>query len=164
MTLSNLLLILGVGAFSFSLRTFNALIFQKIGTFGILATSFLIGWLFTGYWIVGAFLGSSWLLLPWLEIFTAGALLTGRAVRGSALICLGMLLPFSGAILRRALALHAAQGTAFCAIRFDCGCGTGEVVICHKLIENSLLILLSLLLLKTSRPNPAPDRVPVAAV
>ena len=101
-------------------------------------------------------------LLPWLEIFTAGALLTGRVVRGSALICLGMLLPFSGAILRRALALHAAQGTAFCAIRFDCGCGTGEVVICHKLIENSLLILLSLLLLRTAQP--APDRAPVAAV
>ena len=70
MTFSNLLLILGVGAFSFSLRTCNAIIFQKIGTFGILATSFLIGWLFTGYWIVGAILGSSWLLLPWLEILT----------------------------------------------------------------------------------------------
>ena len=101
-------------------------------------------------------------LLPWLEIFTAVALLTGRALRGSALICLGMLLPFSGAILHRALALHAAQGTPFCAIRFDCGCGTGEVVICHKLIENSLLLFLSLLLLRTVQP--APDRAPVAAV
>ncbi|MEO7318887.1 MAG: hypothetical protein ABIZ56_07870, partial [Chthoniobacteraceae bacterium] len=70
MTLSNLLLILGVGAFSFSLRTVNSILLQKIGTFGILATSFLIGWLFTGYWIVGVFLGSSWLLLPWLEILT----------------------------------------------------------------------------------------------
>ena len=70
MTLSNLLLILGVGVFSFSLRSFSPLFFQKIGTFGILITSFLIGWLFTGYWIVGLFLGSSWLLLPWLEILT----------------------------------------------------------------------------------------------
>ena len=70
MTFSNLLLILGVGAFSFSLRTCSPVILQKIGTFGILATSFLIGWLFTGYWIVGVFLGSSWLLLPWLEILT----------------------------------------------------------------------------------------------
>ena len=70
MTLSHLLLVLGVGTFSFSLRSFSPLIFQKIGTFGILVTSFLIGWLFTGYWIVGLFLGSSWLLLPWLEILT----------------------------------------------------------------------------------------------
>ena len=48
MTISNLLLVLGVGAFSFSLRTLNGIVLQKIGTFGILATSFLIGWLFTG--------------------------------------------------------------------------------------------------------------------
>ncbi|HZJ14943.1 MAG TPA: hypothetical protein VFD27_07835 [Chthoniobacteraceae bacterium] len=70
MTLSNLLLILGVAAFSFSLRSFNSVLLQKLGTFGILATSFLIGWLFTGYWAVGFVLGSSWLLLPWLEILT----------------------------------------------------------------------------------------------
>jgi hypothetical protein len=69
-TFSHLLLVLGVAALSLSLRSFHALILQKIGTFGILATSFLIGWLFTGYWIVGAFLASSWLLLPWLEILT----------------------------------------------------------------------------------------------
>ena len=101
--------------------------------------------------------------LPWLEIFTAGALLSGRAVRGSAWVCLGMLLPFTGAILNRALALQAAQAIPFCAIRFDCGCGTGEVVICHKLLENGLLILLSLLLLKRGGPNPAPQLHPAPA-
>ena len=70
MTQHNVLLILGVAFLSFSLRSFNSAVFQKIGTFGILATSFLIGWLFTGYWFVGLFLGSSWLLLPWFEILT----------------------------------------------------------------------------------------------
>ena len=39
------------------------------------------------------------------------------------------------------MALQAATGTPFCAIRFDCGCGTGEVVICPKLVENTLLTL-----------------------
>jgi hypothetical protein len=28
-------------------------------------------------------------------------------------------------------------------VRFDCGCGAGEVLICRKLVENGLLILLS---------------------
>jgi hypothetical protein len=53
--------------------------------------------------------------------------------------------PFTWMILRRALALH--TGIPFCAIKFDCGCGAGEVLVCHKLIENTLLILLSAWLL-----------------
>jgi len=35
----------------------------------------------------------------------------------------------------------------FTDIKFDCGCGGGEVVIWKKLIENSALILLAVLLL-----------------
>lgn len=70
MTLFHLLLILGVATLSVSLRTFASVGLQKLGTLGILATSFLIGWLLTGYWVVGVFLSSSWLLLPWLEILT----------------------------------------------------------------------------------------------
>jgi hypothetical protein len=70
MTLHNLLLVIGVATLSFSLRSFQSVVLQKLGTFGILATSFLIGWLFSGYWPVGALLASSWLLLPWLEILT----------------------------------------------------------------------------------------------
>ena len=46
-------------------------------------------------------------------------------------------------ILQRALAMHAAGDIAFCAIKFDCGCGAGEVFICRKLVENSVLTLLS---------------------
>jgi uncharacterized membrane protein YphA (DoxX/SURF4 family) len=85
--------------------------------------------------------------LPWLEIFFGLLLLLGVAVRGSALILVGMLVPFTWVILHRALALHSLGGIAFCAIKFDCGCGTGEVFICWKLVENSLLILLSVALL-----------------
>jgi uncharacterized membrane protein YphA (DoxX/SURF4 family) len=85
--------------------------------------------------------------LPWFEVLCGLLLLAGIAVRGSTLLLLGMLIPFTLVVLKRALAIHAAKAIPFCAISFDCGCGGGAVVICHKLLENSLLILLSLLLL-----------------
>ena len=66
----DLLLILGVAALSLSLRSFPNRLLQKLGALGIVATSFLIGWRLTGYWMVGAFCALSWLLLPWLEILT----------------------------------------------------------------------------------------------
>ena len=34
-----------------------------------------------------------------------------------------------------------------CAVKFDCGCGTGEEFVCHKLLENFLLMGLSCWLL-----------------
>ena len=96
--------------------------------------------------------GSLWLnltavVLPWIEVCCGASLLAGVAVRGAALVSLGMLLPFTTVVLRRALQLQAAGSLAFCDVRFDCGCGGGVIAICHKLTENGLLIGLSLLLL-----------------
>jgi uncharacterized membrane protein YphA (DoxX/SURF4 family) len=85
--------------------------------------------------------------LPWFEVFCGLLLVTGVAVRGSALMSLLMLVPFTLVVLDRALALQTARAIPFCAVKFDCGCGMGEVFICHKLIENSVLILVSALLL-----------------
>jgi uncharacterized membrane protein YphA (DoxX/SURF4 family) len=85
--------------------------------------------------------------LPWFEIFIGLLLLAGVAVRGAALLAAGMLIPFTLAVLQRAIALHQAQGIPFCWIRFDCGCGTGEVLICRKLVENAGLTLLALVVL-----------------
>jgi uncharacterized membrane protein YphA (DoxX/SURF4 family) len=81
--------------------------------------------------------------LPWFEIFCGLLLLTGVAVRGTALTLLLMLVPFTLLVFRRALLLQAAQAIPFCAVKFDCGCGTGEEFVCHKLLENFLLVLLS---------------------
>jgi len=81
--------------------------------------------------------------LPWFEVFCGLLLVTGVGVRGTAVMLVAMLVPFTLAILQRALALHAAGDIAFCAIKFDCGCGAGEVYICRKLFENTLLIGLS---------------------
>ena len=81
--------------------------------------------------------------LPWFETFCGLLLLAGVAVRGAALTLILMLMPFTGLVFHRALAIRAALDIPFCAVKFDCGCGTGAVFICRKLVENFLLILLS---------------------
>jgi uncharacterized membrane protein YphA (DoxX/SURF4 family) len=87
------------------------------------------------------------ILLPWFEVFCGLLLVTGVAVRGAALMLLFMLIPFTVVVIRRALAIQAATALPFCAIKFDCGCGNGEVFICRKIIENTVLTLLALALL-----------------
>jgi len=87
------------------------------------------------------------ILLPWLEIFCGVLLFGGIALRGTALVLFGMLVPFTIVVTLRAVGIHKAEEIAFCAIKFDCGCGTGAVNICGKLLENTGLILLSLVLL-----------------
>jgi hypothetical protein len=54
-----------------------------------------------------------------------------------------MLIPLTALVLRRALAIESAQAIPFCMVKFDCGCGNGEVFICRKLLENFLFIVLS---------------------
>mgnify|MGYP002351859877 CR=1 FL=1 len=85
--------------------------------------------------------------LPWFEVFCGLLLLAGVAVRGSALMLLLLLVPFTLVVLERALAMQADLGIPFCAVKFDCGCGAGEVFICRKLVENGLLIVMSAWLL-----------------
>jgi uncharacterized membrane protein YphA (DoxX/SURF4 family) len=85
--------------------------------------------------------------LPWFEVYCGLLLLFGVAVRGSALMLVAMLVPFTAVVFKRALEIAAAKGLPFCAVKFDCGCGMGEVFICHKLVENTVLLLLSAWLL-----------------
>jgi uncharacterized membrane protein YphA (DoxX/SURF4 family) len=66
--------------------------------------------------------------LPWFEVFCGLLLLAGIAVRGTALTLLVMLVPFTGVVLHRALLLQAALNIPFCAVKFDCGCGTARGV------------------------------------
>jgi uncharacterized membrane protein YphA (DoxX/SURF4 family) len=92
-------------------------------------------------------LNSTAALLPWFEIFCGILLLLGVAVRGAAAMLLVMLVTFFAAIMIRALAIRDLGGLPFCAIKFDCGCGAGEVFVCRKLAENFLLMFLSAALL-----------------
>jgi uncharacterized membrane protein YphA (DoxX/SURF4 family) len=93
------------------------------------------------------FLNSIGAALPWFEVYCGLLLVCGVAVRGSALMLAAMLVPFTLIVLKRALVIAAVSGKAFCAVKFDCGCGAGEVFICHKLVENTVLLLLSVWLL-----------------
>jgi putative oxidoreductase len=85
--------------------------------------------------------------LPWFEVFCGLLLLTGVAVRGTALVVLCMLLPFSIVVFKRALVMASTHGIAFCSVQFDCGCGGGEIIICRKLMENAGLMLVSIWLI-----------------
>jgi uncharacterized membrane protein YphA (DoxX/SURF4 family) len=85
--------------------------------------------------------------LPWFETFCGLLLVAGIAVRGTALTLVAELIPFTILVWHRAVVLQAMRGLPFCAVKFDCGCGAGEVFICHKLTENFLLILVSCWLL-----------------
>jgi len=85
--------------------------------------------------------------LPWIEIVCGALLILGIATRGSSLLLALMLVVFSAVILLRAMGIYNAGGIGFCAIKFDCGCGSGEQFICHKLPENMGLLLLSLIAL-----------------
>ncbi len=70
MTFSHLFIILGVLALTLGLRTFRHPFFQKLGALGILATSFLFGYLLTGQWTAGLFCAGIWFLLPWVDLLT----------------------------------------------------------------------------------------------
>lgn len=81
--------------------------------------------------------------LPWFEVFCGLLLVAGVAVRGTALVLVLLLVPFTIVVLRRALAIHTLQSIPLCAVKFDCGCGNGEEWICSKLRDNCGLILLA---------------------
>lgn len=82
--------------------------------------------------------------LPWVEVVCGLLLVAGVAVRGTAALLLAMLVGFTAAIVERALGLQGATGLPFCAVAFDCGCGAGEVLVCRKLAENTVLALFAL--------------------
>lgn len=85
------------------------------------------------------------LILPWLELVCAVALILGIFVRGAGVTVFGMLLVFTVAIAVRAAHLVDETGISFFKLEFDCGCGGGPVNIFRKLLANSLWILLSLI-------------------
>lgn len=68
--IANLLLVCGVAVLSWALRTFSNPLLRRLGTIGILVTSFLAGWLLGGHIALGILFALSWFLLPWLEILT----------------------------------------------------------------------------------------------
>jgi uncharacterized membrane protein YphA (DoxX/SURF4 family) len=91
------------------------------------------------HWLLNSLAAS----LPWLEIFCGLLLMAGIAIRGTALLLLLMLVVFTGLVLDHALGIMSAKAIPLCAVKFDCGCGTGEIFVCRKLAENLGLIIAS---------------------
>lgn len=93
------------------------------------------------------FLNGTAIILPSLEIICGLVLILGLYIRGSAAMLAVMLAVFTPAILLRALNIQQAEGTPFMDIKFDCGCGGGEVIIWTKLLKNTGLFALAVLAL-----------------
>lgn len=84
-------------------------------------------------------------VLPWFEILCGSLLLLGFWRRTIAVLLCGLTLFFTVAVAMRGATLAEAQQLPWCGVRFDCGCGGGEVWLCSKLAENTALIVLAAL-------------------
>ena len=92
--------------------------------------------------------------LPWLEMLCGVVLILGVAVRAAGLLSAGMLVVFTPMILSRGLELyHLGVADTFCGVSFDCGCGSGVVFLCSKLLENSAMLLAAVLVVRGGRPR-----------
>ena len=80
------------------------------------------------------------ILLPWLEVFCGLLLVAGVAVRGTSWLLALLLAGFTALVAVHGWQLAEMHQMALCAVKFDCGCGTGEVRLCHKLAENLLML------------------------
>jgi len=117
--------------------------------------------------------------MPWIEVLCGVLLIAGVAVRGAAGVLFALLVMFTVMIILRGVNILGAKDIAFCAIKFNCGCGGGDVFICSKIVENVMLTLLALLCLlsgtarfclfkhvipaRAVSPPPTPKRKPPGA-
>ena len=83
------------------------------------------------------------LWIPWIELLGSLAIILGIGRRGVSALFVVLMVVFTSAVLYRAIVMYGDLGGAFCDIKFDCGCGQGEVYICTKVLENIGLTLLA---------------------
>ncbi len=89
-------------------------------------------------------------VLPWVEILGGLLLLLGGWVRAASALLLLLTVVFTVAVTVHGLALAAAGQLPPCAVRFYCGCGTGEVWLCNKVAENVGLTALAVIAVASS--------------
>jgi len=87
------------------------------------------------------------IVLPWVELITGLCLLAGFFLRGSCLLLVVLNTIFIVAVAFRTHGIMAEQGVPFFKVYFDCGCGFGATFAWSKLGEDSLFLILSLLIL-----------------
>ena len=86
--------------------------------------------------------------VPWMEVLAVLCLVSGLLRRGAAAVLGGFLALFTVTILWRAVD---EAGGGFLTYAFDCGCGTGVVVVWQKVLSN--LVLFGTLALVARRRN-----------
>jgi uncharacterized membrane protein YphA (DoxX/SURF4 family) len=92
------------------------------------------------------FMNVATVVVPWIEMVVGAALLLGIVVRGAGVVSVIMLLLFTPLIYLRGMELYNAGGfETFCAVNFDCGCGTGVVNACNKLAEDCGLLIAAII-------------------
>jgi len=93
-------------------------------------------------WVINSLV----VVLPWIEVMCAAALLSGIQLRSAALLTTVMLVVFTPLILNLGLSLVGTEVAfeSLCDVVADCGCGSGKVRICPKLASNCGLLALSL--------------------
>jgi uncharacterized membrane protein YphA (DoxX/SURF4 family) len=87
------------------------------------------------------------IVLPWIELFCGISLITGISIRGASFTLAAMSLGFLTVIVYRTLSIMGAGNVAFSDVFFDCGCGFGPTYAWKKIIEDTGLLSLSLILL-----------------
>lgn len=102
--------------------------------------------------------------LPWLEIICGIALVSGILLRGSSLILSALSVIFLAVVVYRTIGIMSTGGVPFTEISFDCGCGFEPTYAWKKIIENTFLVIFSVvvflspshsfILLKSGRGDP----------
>ncbi|MDZ7860534.1 MAG: MauE/DoxX family redox-associated membrane protein [Candidatus Krumholzibacteriota bacterium] len=106
---------------------------QQIKEYGIFDGSFLL------YTVA--------VVLPWIELLCGISLITGIFIRGTSLVLTAINIMFLIFIIYRVLNVMSSGDTAFFEVFFDCGCGFKPTYAWKKILENTALVGLSLILL-----------------
>ncbi|MCD6379815.1 DoxX family protein [bacterium] len=89
------------------------------------------------------------IVLPWVELLCGIAFITGIFIRGASFTLAIMNMGFIAVIAYRTLSIMNSGDTSFLNVFFDCGCGFGPTYAWKKLLEDTGLLGLSLILLFT---------------
>lgn len=89
--------------------------------------------------------------IPWIETLGGIALLINRLRKPAALTLSCFLAIFTAAILFRTQTIMATTSISFSEVSFDCGCGSGEVLIWKKTLQNTALLFVTAFCTKSWR-------------
>ncbi len=90
------------------------------------------------------------IVLPWIELFSGLAILSGCMISGASLVLVVLNAVFIVAVAFRTHGVMIEQGVPFFKVYFDCGCGFGATFAWKKLLEDAVFFGLALTILLSS--------------